>query len=63
MVNYGEARVKLTNTQLSKPKSAANNMTGATLIITNKNFQDEELLQELFVSNNKEKDLNKKCFC
>ena len=28
MVNYHEVRVKLTNTQLSKLKSAAKNMTG-----------------------------------
>ena len=49
MVNYQEARVKLTNTQLSKPKSAARNDTGTTLRITRKNFQDDELLHELFL--------------
>ena len=31
MANYQEARVKLTNTQLSELKSAAKNMTGTIL--------------------------------
>ena len=44
MVHYQEARVKLTNTQLNKLKSAAKNGTGTTLRIARKNFQDEELL-------------------
>ena len=34
MTNYQEARVKLTNTQLRKLKSAAKIKTGATLRIT-----------------------------
>ena len=43
MANYQEARVKLTNTQLNKLKSAAKNKTGTILRINRKNFQDEEL--------------------
>ena len=50
MVNYEEARVKLTNIQLSKLKSSAKNKTGATLRITKKNFQYEELPHELFLT-------------
>ena len=50
MVNYEEARVKLTNTQLNKLKSAAKNETGTTLRITKKNFQGEELIHELFLT-------------
>ena len=42
MINYNEARDKLTNEKLNKLKSAANNTTGLTLIITKKNFQDED---------------------
>ena len=57
MTNYEEARVKLTNTQLNKSKSAAINKTGTTLRITKKNFQDEELPLELFLTKNQ----NKKC--
>ena len=38
MANYEEARVKLTNTQLNKLKSAAKNKTGTTLRITKGNF-------------------------
>ena len=30
MANYGEAKARLTNTQLNKLKSAAKNKTGAT---------------------------------
>ena len=49
MVNYKEARVKLTNTQLSKPKSAAKNDTGTTLRITNKKtFKTTNYLMNYF---------------
>ena len=47
---YEEARVKITTSQLNKLRSAAKNQTGATLRITKKNFQDEDLLRELFVT-------------
>ena len=50
MSNYQEARVKLTNTQLNKLKSAAKNKTGAILRLSKKNFEDEELPHELFLT-------------
>ena len=50
MRNYEEARGKISNTQLNKLKSAANNDTGPTLRITKKNFQDEELPYDLFLT-------------
>ena len=53
MANYQEAIVKLTNTQLNKLKSAAKNNTGTTLKITKKNFQNEELPQELILTTGK----------
>ena len=43
MASYQEARVKLTNTQLNKLKSAAKNKAVTILRLNNKNFQDEEL--------------------
>ena len=49
MANYQKARVKLTNTQLSKLKSAAKNKTGTILRTNEKNFEDEELPHELFL--------------
>ena len=36
MANYQEARIKLTNTQLSKLKSGAKNKTGTILRLNNK---------------------------
>ena len=49
MVNYQEARVKLTNTQLDKLKSAAKHETRTILRLNRKNFEDEELPHELFL--------------
>ena len=46
MVNYQEARVKLTNTQLNKLTSVAKNKTGTILRLNKKNFEDEELPHE-----------------
>ena len=43
-------RVKLTNTQLNKIKSAAKKKTGTILRITKKYFKDEELPYELFLT-------------
>ena len=43
MANCQEARVKLTDTQLSKSKSSAKNDKGTILRINKKNFEDEEL--------------------
>ena len=50
MANYRETTVKLTNTKLSKLKSAAKNKTGTTLKITKKNSIVSSL-----TSNNKTK--------
>ena len=50
MVNYQEARVKLTNAQLNKLKSAAKNKTGKILRIKKNDFEDEELPHELFLT-------------
>ena len=50
MENYEEARVKQTNTQLNKLKSAAINKTGTILKVTKKKFQDEELPHELLLT-------------
>ena len=53
MTNQQEARVKLTNTQLKKLKSAAKNKVETTLKITKKNFEDEKLPLELFLTTRK----------
>ena len=53
MTNYQEARVKLTNTQLKKLKSAAKNKAGTKLKINKKNVQDEELPHELLLTTRK----------
>ena len=50
MANYQEARVKLTNTQLNKLKSASKNKTGTILRLNEKNFEDEESPLELFLT-------------
>ena len=50
MSHYQEARVKLTNAQLNKLKSTAKNKTGTTLRMNKKNFEDEELAHELFLT-------------
>ena len=49
MVNYQEARVKLTNTKLNKLKSAAKNKIETILKLNKKIFEDEELPHELFL--------------
>ena len=53
MANYPEARVKLTNTQLNKLRSAAKNKTGTILRINKKKFQDEELPHVLLLTTRK----------
>ena len=50
MENYQEARVKLTNTQLSKLKPAMKNKIGTILKLNKKNFEYEELADELFLT-------------
>ena len=50
MGNYQEGRVKLTNTQLNKLKSAAKNKAGTILRLNRQNFEDEVLPHELFLT-------------
>ena len=52
MENYQEAQVKLTSTQLHRLNSAAKNNTGTILRKNKKNFEDEELPRELFLTTN-----------
>ena len=50
MANYQEVRIKLTDRQLNKLKSAAKNKTGTTLRPKKKKIKDEELPHELFLT-------------
>ena len=50
MATYQEARGKLTNTQLNKWKYVAKNKTRKILRLNKKNFEDEELPYELFLT-------------
>ena len=50
MANYQEARVKLTNTQLNKLKSAAKNKTGTILRLNENNFEFGKRPHELFLT-------------
>ena len=50
MVNYQEERVKLTNSQLNRLKSAARNKTGPILRLNKKNFEDGELPHEFILT-------------
>ena len=49
MTSYQEVRVKLTNTQLNKLKSAMKNKTGKILKTNKKTSKDEGFLHELFL--------------
>ena len=53
MANYLEARVKLTNCQISKLKSAGKIKTRTILRIDKKNFQYDEFSHELFLTTTK----------
>ena len=48
MASYEEARVKITNKQLNKLKSAEKNETGTTLRITKKTFKMKNCLMNYF---------------
>ena len=50
MTNYQEERVKLTNTQLNKLKLVRKNKTRTILRFNKKNFEDEELPHEFFLT-------------
>ena len=54
MVNYQEVKVKLINTQLNKVKSSVKNKTGTISRVNKKNFEDEELSHELFLTIDKQ---------
>ena len=50
MVEYTKVNVKLTNLQLSKFKKAVKNNDGATLQISIRNFNKEDLPHELLLT-------------
>ena len=50
MVKYTKVNVKLTNSQLSKLKKAVKNIDGATLRVSIKNFNIDELPHELLLT-------------
>ena len=50
MLEYTEVNVKLTNLQLSKLKKAVRSNEGATLRISIKNFNKEDLPHELLLT-------------
>ena len=50
MESYQELRVKLTNIQLNQLKSAAKDKARTLLRINKKNFEDEELPHEFFLT-------------
>ena len=50
MANYQESRGKLTNTPLNKLRSAAKSKTRTILRLNNKDFEDEEFPNELFLT-------------
>ena len=50
MANYQEKRVKLTNKQLNKSRSAAQKQDRNNTKNKQENFQDEELAHELFLT-------------
>ena len=50
MVEYSKANIKLTDTQLKKPKTAVKNTTGITLRISFKMFDGNDLLHELLLT-------------
>ena len=54
MANYQEARVKLTNTQSSKLKSAAKNNTGTILKLNKKNLKMKNCHMNYFYQQDKQ---------
>ena len=53
MVEYNEAYLKLSDTQINKLKTAAKNQTGVTLRININMFNEKNLPREWFIINNK----------
>ena len=62
MINYEKARVKLTNTQLHKLKSAMQYETRKILRTTNKNLENEELPHALFLRTRQKKKKERNAF-
>ena len=62
MANLQETRVKLTNTKLNKLNQAAKNKTRTILRLNEKNFEDEKLPHELFLTT-RQTTKTKKCIC
>ena len=50
MVEYNKLNLKLSNLQLSKLKNAIKNNNGTTLKIANKNFNKDQLVHELYLT-------------
>ena len=50
MVEYSKVKVKLTDTQLKKLKTAVKNKTGITLTMTLKMFDENDLPHELLLT-------------
>ena len=50
MVEYNKVNLKLSNLQLNKLKNSVKNNNGTTLRIGNKNFNKDELLHELLLT-------------
>ena len=57
---YEEARVKMNNKKLKKLKSAIEHSIETTLRISKKNFQDAQLLHELFLTTRQK---SRMCLC
>ena len=57
MVEYKRVNLKLTNLQLKKIADAVKNNNGTTLRLSNNNFNRNQLLHELYLT---EKQINKK---
>ena len=62
MINNEKARVKLTNTQLHKLKSAMQYETRKILRTTNKNLENEELSHALFLRTRQKKKKERNAF-
>ena len=59
MVEYSKVNVKLTDTQLEKLKTAVKNKTGATLGMSLKMFDGNDLPQELLMTTRQKTRLRK----
>ena len=59
MVEYSKVNAKLTDTQLKKLKTAANNKTGTTLRMSLKMFDGNDLPHELLLTTRQKSKLRK----